>query len=255
MKKIIVCCACLFFLFLSIFTFKSALFAEEKTSSGFAVVNCNNAYLYRTPTTSENYINKFFLLEESYFVKVISQPNDEFFEVEYLNIKGYVKVDALTFVVETPINPYLDYVTLDLSQNSSVKILKSPNGKYDDFNVLYEPPENAKNLLYLGKISAVEQEDFLGNVWYYCSYTLPSGATVLGYIYAPYCQNISPINKNSEVLTATSISSFTKPLALFSLKVTSENIIIVCTTIPAIAFVIILSFPHKRNKSLNYIEE
>ena len=101
MKKIIICSICLFFVFISIFTYKSALFAEKNSSNGYAVICTNNAYLYRTPTLSENYINKYFLLEESYFVKVLSRPNDEFYQVEYLDIMGYVKVDNIEFVVET----------------------------------------------------------------------------------------------------------------------------------------------------------
>ena len=43
MKKIIICCLCLFFIFISVFTYKNALFAEKNTSSGYAVINTGNA--------------------------------------------------------------------------------------------------------------------------------------------------------------------------------------------------------------------
>ena len=255
MKKFIICFVCLLFVFLSIFTFKSALFAEENKSSGYAVISSQNCYLYRTPTLSESYINKFFLLEESYFVKVLDQPNDEFYQVEYMNIIGYVKTECIDFVIETPINPYLDYVTLDLNSKQDVPLLKSPNGKYDDFNILYPLPSNTKNLVYLGKISAVEQEAYMGNIWYFCTYFIDANTQATGYIYAPYCCNISPINKNSEVLTATSLSSFASSISLFNLSLSTENLVIVFTTIPALAFVLILSFPRKNNKAINYETE
>lgn len=247
MKKIIVVICAFFFLFLSIFTYKSAFFAETNYSSGFATIKTQNCYLYRTPTLSESYINKFFLLEESYFVKVLSQPNDEFYQVEYMDVKGYVKVDSIEFVVEIPTNPYLNYVTFDIKSVQDVALLKSPNGVYNDLNVLYSLPWNAKNLTYYGKISAIEDMDYMGNVWYYCSYMIDNNTTIQGYIYAPYSYNITPINKNSEVLTATSISSLSNTLSLFSLNLTTENIIIISTIIPALAFVLILSFPRKKN--------
>ncbi len=247
MKKLIIIFCTLIFVILSIFSYKSAFFAEQNQSSGYAVIKTQNCYLYRTPTLSENYINKFFLLEESYFVKVLNRPNDEFYQVEYMNLKGYVKVDAIEFVVETPINPYLNYVSFDIRSSQDVALLKSPNGNYDDFNILYNIPWNAKNLTYYGKISAVEDIDYLGNVWYYCSYQIDSNTIAEGYIYTPYTFNLTPINKNSEVLTATSISSFNGSLSLFSLNLTTENIIIISTIIPAMAFVLFLSFPRKKN--------
>lgn len=254
MKKIIICLTAIIFVVLGVFTYKSALFAEQKKSSGFATITTSNAYLYRTPTMAESYNNKYFLLEKTYFVKVLGRPNDEFYQVEYMNIIGYVKVDHLEFVIETPINPYLDYVTLDINATQDIALLKSPNGIENDFNTLYMLPNNAKNLLYLGKISAVEQENFLGNIWYYCSFLLDN-TQINGYIYAPNCCNLSPINKNSEVLTATSLVSFSQTFSLFSLPLNTENIIILLTIIPAIAFVLILSFPRKNKQNLNYSEE
>ena len=212
MRKIYIFLLLAIFLVSSVFVCKNAIFAEQNMSGGYAVVNNSGAYLYRTPTLSENYINKFFLLEESYFVKVLSRPNDEFYYVEYMDIFGYVKVDDVVFVVEQPENPYLDFITFDIKSNKDVCLLKSPNGNFEDINVLYNIPFNAKNLCYLGKISAVENQNYMGNIWYYCCYKIDENSLIYGYLYAPLCCNLSPITKNSEVLTATSISSIEKIL-------------------------------------------
>ena len=60
----------------------------------YGKVIVNNCYLKKTPTQINDTSNLYFLLEESYFVKVIAEEND-FYYVQYLDLTGYIEKSAI----------------------------------------------------------------------------------------------------------------------------------------------------------------
>ena len=63
-----------------------------------------DTYLYRTPTNKiEN--NVYFIIEPTFFVKLIENANNLFYKVEYLDISGYVKKNEVQVVKNKPSNP------------------------------------------------------------------------------------------------------------------------------------------------------
>ena len=77
----------------------------------------NNAYLKKSPTKPNDILNTYFLLEESYFVKVLSEEKDYYF-VEYLDINGYIDKSAINLVNEIIETPYLNNITFDIIKHN-----------------------------------------------------------------------------------------------------------------------------------------
>ena len=77
---------------------------ENKTY--YAKIMFEQVYLYKTPTNKNDMENIYFELPKTYFVKLLSR-HDDFYEVRYLNIFGYVKKDSVQAVSHTPLNPFL----------------------------------------------------------------------------------------------------------------------------------------------------
>ncbi|MFQ6724521.1 MAG: hypothetical protein ACLRFE_04250, partial [Clostridia bacterium] len=63
-------------------------------------------YLYKSPVDNTNYSNVYFMLENSYFVELLSDYNDEFYKAKYMDIVGYVKKSQVQCVQGTPKTPY-----------------------------------------------------------------------------------------------------------------------------------------------------
>ncbi len=247
MKKFVYIFGCFLFVFFSIFLVNSVKKEETSSSnlSGYAFVNTNNCYFYRFLTTEENLNNKYFLLEKTYFVRVIENANEEFYKAEYNGIKGYVKKTDIEFVEEIPENPFLVGITFDIYSASSVELRLEPSTKSGIGSVLMSIPAGQKNLSYIGKIAGEESMDGLGNIWYYASYTLPNGKEICGYIYSPLTRNLSPISENNENLTVVSVSQYVPVSSLLYLNLSTKNMIILIISIPAIVVLYLFVKPSK----------
>ena len=213
----------------------------------YAQVTSNSCYLYKSPTNMEDFDNKYFLLEESYYVKLLEQANEDFFKVQYLDIMGYVKIDDVTPVNETPTCPYLECISFDISPTLESFTLRSIPNSQDDSNIIVTA-KNQTNLDYFGKIAGNESVPSLGNLWYYCQVNV-DGKDYRGYIYSPYAINLSPIVPNNEIVTSTSIEKINATQSLLKLNLTTENIIIILVTIPSIVVLYLLLKPPKVVKS------
>lgn len=231
----------------------STVFYEQKKqasaigTSGFAQINYNNVYLYKSPTEDESLENKYFLLEESYFVKVTEDTNDFFYKVEYLNITGYVKKSNLSFVAEIPNQPYLVGITLDIPTTPAL-LRSEPTTKNGDESIMTIIPKLTKDLTYYGKIAGEESVNSLGNIWYYISFTTEFNQTFSGYVYSPQTINLSPITKNEESLTTVNISAFTPLDTLLYLNLSTKNIMLLIITLPTVAILYLLVKPTKNLK-------
>lgn len=216
--------------------------ASTSLTSGFAKVVSNNAHIYKTPQINEELENKLFLLEKSYFVKVLEDTNDIFFKVEYLQTTGYVKKSNLNFVAEIPSMPYLVGITFDIG--SSPCLLRSePTTANGDNTILTVIAKNTRNLVYLGKISGEESIESLGNIWFYTSYTNELNQTINGYIYSPLTLNLSPIQENGESLTTVNITSFSTQNTLLYLNLSTKNLILVIIALPTLIILWLLIRP------------
>lgn len=198
----------------------------------YAQVVNNGVYLKRFPTVSNNLESKLFLLEPSYFVKILGEE-DNFFKVEYLNVVGYVNKVEVCPVSSIPQNPNPSNITFSIL-NSSTFLREQP---VTENNVVKILEGGTKNLTYLGKIAGEESLSGSGNIWYYCKQTLADNSTCFGYVYSPLCTNLSVINQNTEQVSL----ALTSPAT----NLTSENLILIVCFVPSLIMIFLLTKPTK----------
>lgn len=247
MKKLFCILGCFLFIFCSIFLVKQFEFEQTSTQniSGYACVKTNDCYLYKYLIDNPLVESRYFLLEKSYFVKVIESANDEFYKVKYIDKLGYVKKSNIEFVEEVPQNPFLEEITFDIYSLSNVKLRNEPSTKNGISSIVSTIPASQKNLTYIGKISGEESIKGLGNIWYYCEYTLADNSKICGYIYSPLTNNLSPINENCENLTTVSINQFVPLNSLLYLNINTKNLIILIILIPSVYVLYLFTKPTK----------
>lgn len=242
MKKFVTVFAVFVFLFVSIFTVKQsqAVTASAHTTSGFAQVITNDCYLLNDNKPD----SKIFLLEQSYFVKVLQDFDNVYFKVSYLDFEGFVEKSKVSFVEEYPDSPFLSGITFDIYSLGNVCLRSSPYTLNDDSNILFTLPQNNKNLLYYGKIAGEEAISGLGNIWYFAAYE--DGNNVYkGYVYAPLTTNLSNITTSDQLVTFVDVVGFTPVDNLLYLNLSTKNLLIVITAIPCIAVALLLVLPSK----------
>ena len=250
MKKIWIIIGCYIFLFAGIFVVNNSIVQEASISqanstNGYALVKNNNCYLYKYIVENPLFSNKYFLLEKTYYVKVIENADENFYKVEYNDITGYVKKNEIEFVKETPENPFLENITFDIYSGSSVELRNEPSTQGGVGSIITTIPAGQKNLFYYGKIAGEESIKGLGNIWYYCSYTLSNGVSVKGYVYSPLTINLSAINENNEQLTTVSVKNYVPINSLLYLNLSTKNIIIILLSIPSLFVVYLFVKPTK----------
>lgn len=243
MKKFWIVFAVFLFLFVSIFTVKQTQtqVASTTATSGYAQIITNDCYLLK----NANLDSKYFLLEQSYFVKVVEDFDNVFFKVRYLDFEGYVEKSKVNFVEEYPDTPFLSGITFDIYSLGNVCMRNSAKTINDDSNILCTIPLNTKDLLYYGKISGEEAIDGLGNIWYYCAYQNEDNKVFKGYIYAPLTSNLSNIAQSDEIVTFVDVAGFTPLDNLLYLNLSTKNLLIVITALPTIAVIILMAVPSK----------
>lgn len=247
MKRFLIIIGCFLFIFVSIFVIRSSMTQEvgANQTSGYAMIKDNNCYFYRYTLENPAVNNKYFLLEKSYFVKIIENTNEIFYKAEYNGIKGYVKKTDVEFVEETPENPFLSEITFDIYSASSVELRTEPSTENGIGSIITTLPSGYKNLCYYGKLTGEESIKGLGNLWFYCSFTTPENKQVYGYVYSPLTVNLSPINENGENLTPVSVTDYVPINSLLYLSLSTKNLIIIAITIPALYIAYLFVKPTK----------
>lgn len=248
----------LFLITLSLIAFLSCFFIVRKNeifaeTSHFAQIKNSNTFLYKSAELDNNF-NKWCYLEKSYFVKVISDYNENYYKVEYNGINGYVKKTDVCLVNEIPKTPYPNSVTFKTG-NSNCYLRDLPQVKSAINNTICVIPANTK-LEYLGKIIGEEAVDFSGSVWYLTNYN-----GNIGYIYSGYTNSITEVKPNTEIVTEFLGSNYT---TINPISNTNCLIIIFLTLIPCIFILVMLYCPKKgkinnlhsnkklKNKANNY---
>ena len=194
----------------------------------FAKIVAQNCPLLKLPTKITVFENVYFLLEESYYVKILDSSIDDFYYVEYIDIKGYVSKNNVVLVNEQLENPYLTDISFDIIKNCKLCSLPQNIEK----NFLEElTPQN--NIFYYGKINGVDINQTSGNVWYFCK-IFNNEKQITGYIHSTYTNNLSPIQTN---LNSTTIKTSQNINNILSLPLKTQAIIILTISFPILLVV------------------
>lgn len=244
MKRLLIIFSVLLFVFFSVFVVKSTqtqLTSSNTFTSGYAKILTNDCYLCSKPNNQTG----LFLLEQSYFVKIIEASDDIYFKVQYLEFEGYVEKTKVNFVEEFPQEPYLVGITFDIYDIGNVCMRNTPMTIQNDSNILCTIKSSTKNLLYYGKCVGEEAINGLGNIWYYCGYEDEYGNIFKGYIYSPLTRNLSAISSSKESLTLVSVENFLPVENLLYLNLSTKNILILITSIPSLIVIYLFVKPSK----------
>ena len=244
MKKILTISLVLLFVFCSIFLVKtkqSQLASTDAFTSGYAKVLTNDCYLLKSPENTSG----IFLLEQSYFVKVLEVYDNLYFKVQYLEFEGYVEKSKVNFVEEFPKEPYLIGITFDIYDIGNVCLRSTPETIDNDINILCTIKMSTRDLTFYGRCTGEEAIKGLGNVWYYCAYQDEYGSLFKGYIYSPLTRNLSAITSSVENLTTVSIDNFMPVDNLLYLNLSTKNILIVITALPTLFILYLFVKPSK----------
>lgn len=191
----------------------------------------NNCMLLKTPNKIDDYTNSYFLLEQSYFVKVIEEY-DNYYYVNYLDISGYVNKKDIELTDSQISSPYLQNITFDIIKNCFLYSEPKNNENSKAINLTKQ-----SNIQYLGKIYGDELSKNSGNVWYYCKLE-NNNQIIYGYIHSSNTNNLSPITQNNEYY----LKFVNKPEVnnLLSLNITNQTIIIITISLPILFLVFLL---------------
>ena len=231
----------IFFSLISIGKYQSMM-TSASLITGYAQVHFNNVYLYKYPSEEDTYENKYFMLEPSYFVKLLEKTNDYFYKVDYAGIIGYVLISEVEEVDETPINPYPSNIPFSINKRSNAILRSEPSTEKQLNSVIKILNSGLDNIEYLGKISGEESLYGGGNIWYYCKVTNKNGESSFGYVYANLTTNLSKIPQNEEQVVFT---SSVNQASLLYLSETSQNLMILILLLPSILIIYLFIKPTK----------
>ncbi|MBO4412559.1 MAG: hypothetical protein J5779_00900 [Clostridia bacterium] len=227
--------------------------AETLTPGGqqYARVKHATVNLYRTPSEDETYKNIYFTIPETYFVELLSYENDKFFYARYLDVYGYVKISDVSCVAGTPINPFAANVSFRVFIPNGVDMRSSPS-QSDGLNYVASVNYLETNLQYYGKILGEEAVVYKGNDWYYCKLTKNS-TEQKGYIYSAYCDMLTSIPQNTEILEyidepnfntkQTSAEAETVDSSISAFPISTQIIIIAAICVPCILLIYLIFKP------------
>ncbi len=226
-------------------------------SPQYAQIKNSNTYIYKSAEFDESVSNKWCLAENTYFVKILSNYNNEYYKVEYCGIIGYVKKENLTLVSNIPLMPYPQNVTFNIN-NSACYMRSTPVIKDVVNNIICQIPSGTKNLKYIGKIIGEEAIDFNGTIWYLTEFN-----GNIGYIYSGYTNSINNIALNTEQISVFNGYDYSKLTPLSN----PVCVFIICVTLmPVLIILFLLYFPkrhevnththkNKQNTSTNFYDE
>lgn len=245
---------CLFIMLLIIFYYNCFLnnnyicFAE---STYYARISSTTANLYKAPELESDNSNILFSLPMSYFVKVLDKDINDYYLVEYIDKKGYVKASDIKFIDGTPIQPYANNLSFRVFATGGISLRSTPYSAGGGMNLVTTIPFLDTNLIYYGSCEGEESIIYKGNIWYYCKY-YTSEKSYEGYVYSAFCDMLTEITPNTEIfeyITAPSFEEDINPSVpvdnLSKLSSTSQVLIVAGASLPCIAIVYFLFKPTK----------
>ena len=199
----------------------------------YAKILQENVYFFSSP----NIDDKMFIIPPSYFVKLLSSPNDNFYYAQYKDVYGYVQKTDITVMDGTPITPY-DSSTFRVFSFDGLSLYSSAYALVS--NKVAEIPYLTENIKFYGKFYGEETIPEKGNLWYYCKYT--NNQDYHGYVYSIFCDKLSTQVLNNEYFEIITTPIF-QPNIQPSSSV-STVFIVLAVTIPCLIVLYLLIKPN-----------
>lgn len=216
----------------------------------YAKIISENVYIYSQPVNNDFY--KLFCVPRSYFVLLSDNAGDAqnlFYKAKYLDISGYIKKADVMPVTGTPASPYAQ-ATIKTFAPNGLELRSSPSVLTQE-NIIITVPFLEEDLTYYGKAVGEIMVPTLGNIWYYCKYSVGSSVYYQGYLYSALCFGLSTIPENEENLPEFQGELFPTetdvPPADNEIKLSEELkiIIIICACLPCLFIIYLLFKPTK----------
>ena len=204
----------------------------------YGKIASENVYLFSSPNASST----LFKLPYSYFVK-INDIRDDYYQVTYKDLTGYVLKSNVRLMEGTPSSPYLN---LSFSIFTSYSLYEQAN---TNSNVLCELSEN-QTLTYYGATSGELASD-KSDIWYYASVN-NNGNIYHGYIYSVVANSLPNIAINNEEFKEVDESALSSSTPEFSsLSTGTKVLLIIAILIPSAFILYFLIKPNKLSKKVN----
>jgi len=221
-------------------------------SVAYAQILHAGCYLFKTPSDNTNFNNVYFMIENSYFVQLLSDYNDDFYKAKYLDVVGYVKKTQVQCVKGLPKQPFLNNISFRVYSNTSRGLYDKPYMNTNNPTLKVYLPLYCEDLIYYGMVygeSAIEERT---NIWYYCKYTVTNEC---GYVYSDSCDKMTTIIPNTEKLPYitspqwNTASNSNPQLVAMDSKPFKITIILICIPFAIFAFLLIkLAYKKQQNK-------
>lgn len=231
MKKFLLMIICIMILF------NASTYTVYANDNSYAQITSENGYLYRNPTSNPDISNIWCKLEQTYFVEIINDYNDDFYKVNYNSIIGFIKKSEVKEITNTPISPYPSNINIKINSTSGCYLRELPISKTTTSNIIKTIDKGTNNLLFVGYAYGDECIDLKGSLWYLVKHN-----NDIGYIYSDFVENKVTIYPNIEEVSF-HIKDYTSSM-LNPLSDTSTLITTIIITIPCI-FILILLFTAK----------
>jgi hypothetical protein len=249
MKKIITT-----LIVLSLFSFFAPKFFANKVFAAepvFAKITKTNVALYSQPVVIKE--NVLFYLEVSYFVRLLENEKNGFYKCEYIDQIGYVLASDLIFVKGAPQRPYASNVGFRVFAFEGLHMRSTPIRSQGHFNIITTLNFLESNLTYYGKASGEIPIPDKTDVWYFAKYTNPiTKEEFKGYVYSIFCDNLSTIAINTEILEEIEKPIFEVPKTdktqsdkFSALPKELQIIIVLGVSLPCLALIYFLFKPTK----------
>ena len=238
----LICCFMLSFSTPYINSFASSSY----TTYTYAQILQDDVYLYKTASTPAQ-VNAYFKLPKTYFVLLLSNLDDTFYKAQYKDVVGFVLKSSVVPVKETPKTPYPQNVTFRVYTSDGTSMLSNAFNTKDATTI--GTATVLENLEFYGEISGDEYVENRGTTWYYGK----NSKNQKGYLYAGYCDGLTTILPNTEVVTQTSYPTFNEDNSylynLVNLTTPLKILLVSLVILPCFVLVYLLFKPFKLEKN------
>lgn len=212
-------------------------------SNSYAQIISDNAYLYRNATNNPDISNIWCEIEQSYFVEIITDYNDNFFKVNYNSVIGFVNKSDVKEIINTPKAPFPSNINVNINSNSGCYMRSLPISKTTTNNIINTLDKGTNNLLFVGFTYGDECVDLKGTLWYLVKYN-----NDIGYIYSDFVQSKVTLYPNIEEVSY--LNNNISSTMLNPLSNTNTLIIVITILIPCIFILILLFIPKTKFKKV-----
>ena len=225
-----------------------AVFAQNTV---FARIEKTGVFFYNSPVDDVGY--QVFELPTTYFVELLGKAEDAddlFYSARYLDVCGYVKKADVAPVKGVPQTPFASNLSFRVFALSGLDLKSTPNGD-SPFNRIINVPYLCTDLVFYGRCQGQQLIPDKSDVWYYCKY-ISGDSSYFGFLYSEFCDNLSTIVPNTEILPVFEGELFAKP----TINQTTQNnspaisnelkiFVIIAISLPCIFIVYLLFKPTK----------